>query len=210
MKTMLTLLILSFVSFRLAAQSQAETYIKEAQTYLAQKDYKQAQLSLQDAINDINNLVAGQIAAAMPNEINGLKASDDGGVNTAGLGMMGGGFQISKNYQHPSKKENTAEVQILGNSPMVASINMFMGNPAMMGEGYKSVRVGTYRGILKTEMEDYYDDNGNSKKIRSSEFQLPMGQNLITIKANGFATEQEEIAFATKLDIDKLKSLLGE
>lgn len=210
MKTMLTLLILSFVSFRMAAQSQAETYIKEAQTYLAQKDYKQAQLSLQDAINDINNLVAGQIAAAMPNEINGLKASDDGGVNTAGLGMMGGGFQISKNYQHPTKKENAAEVQILGNSPMVASINMFMGNPAMMGEGYKSVRVGTYRGILKTEMDDYYDDNGNSKKIRSSEFQLPLGQNLITIKANGFATEQEEIAFATKLDIDKLKSLLGE
>ena len=59
-------------------------------------------------------------------------------------------------------------------------------------------------------MEDYYDDNGNTKKIRASEFQIVMGQNLITIKANGFASEQEEIAFASKLDLDKLKGLLGE
>lgn len=210
MKKLFFIPILMLTAIVVDAQSQAETYIKEAQGYLAQKDYKQAQLSLQDAINDINQLVAGQIAAAMPAEINGLKATEDGDVNTAGLGMLGGGFQISKAYQHPSKKENNADVQILGNSPMVASINMFMGNPSMMGEGYKSVRVGTYRSIFKSEMEDYYDDNGNSKKIRSSEFQIPMGQNLITIKTNGFATEQEEVAFATKLDLDKLKTLLGE
>ena len=210
MKTILSLTIFVLTAWNIMAQSQAETYIKEAQGFLAQKNYKQAQLSLQDAINDINTLVAGQIADAMPAEINGLKASDDSDVNTAGLGMMGGGFQISKSYQHPSKKENNAEVQILGNSPMIASINMFMGNPAMMGEGYKSVRVGNYRSIFKNEMEDYYDDNGNTKKIRASEFQIVMGQNLITIKANGFASEQEEIAFASKLDLDKLKGLLGE
>jgi hypothetical protein len=85
---------------------------------------------------------------------------------------------------------------------------MFMSNPAMMGEGYKSVRVGTKRAILKSEMDDYYDDNGSSKKIRSSELQIPLNQTLITINLKGFATEAEELAFANKLDIDKLTPLL--
>ena len=124
------------------------------------------------------------------------------------MGMMGGGMQISKTYQHPTKRENQAELQILANSPMLASINMFMSNPAMMGEGYKSVRVGTKRAILKSEMDDYYDDNGTSKKIRSSELQLPLNQTLITINMKGFASEAEELAFAGKLDIDKLSTLL--
>ena len=81
----------------------------------------------------------------------------------------------------------------------------------MMGSDYKSVRVGTQRAILKTEMQDVYDDNGAvTKKIRASELQIPLSSTLITIHANGFASEQEELAFATKLDLDKLKAALGE
>jgi hypothetical protein len=57
-------------------------------------------------------------------------------------------------------------------------------------------------------MDDYYDDNGSSKKIRSSELQIPLNQTLITINLKGFATEAEELAFANKLDIDKLTPLL--
>ena len=195
-------------SFSVGAQSQAEAFIKEAQQFLAAKNYQQAQLSLQDAINDINTIIAVQIGDALPAEINGLKSDGDAEVNAGAMGMMGGGMSIVKNYSHPSKKENGAEVQILANSPMLASINMFMSNPAMLGEGYKSVR-GTRRAILKSEMEDYYDDGGASKKIRSSELQIPLSQTLITLNLKGFATEQEELAFATKLDIDKLSALLG-
>jgi hypothetical protein len=208
MKAFVLVMVLCLAGFRISAQSQAETFIKEAQQYLAQKNYKQATLSLQDAINDINTLIAGQIGEALPAEINGLKATGDAEINSAAMGMMGGGLQVGKTYQHPTKKENEAEVQILANSPMLASINMFMSNPAMMGEGYKSVRVGTKRAILKSEMEDYYDDNGSSKKIRSSELQIPLNQTLITINLKGFATEAEELAFANKLDIDKLTPLL--
>lgn len=208
MKTIILFLAVSLTCFQLSAQSQADVFIKEAQQYLTQKNYKQATLSLQDAINDINTLIAGQIGEALPAEINGLKAEGDAEVNAAAMGMMGGGMQVSKTYQHPTKKENQAELQILANSPMLASINMFMSNPAMMGEGYKSVRVGTKRAILKSEMDDYYDDNGTSKKIRSSELQLPLNQTLITINMKGFASEAEELAFASKLDIDKLSALL--
>ncbi|MEP6795040.1 MAG: hypothetical protein ABJB16_11985 [Saprospiraceae bacterium] len=210
MKTLFLILISSVFSLNISAQSQAETFIKEAQTYLAQKDYKQAQLSLQDAISDINTILANQIAESLPAEINGLKATGDNNVNTAAMGMMGGGLQITKTYNHPTKKENEAEVQIMANSPMLSAMNMYMTNPAMMGQGYKSVRIGTRRAILKNEMTDFYDDSGASKQIRSTELQIPLTQTLITINLKGFATEADELAFAGKLDIEKLRVALGE
>ena len=124
--------------------------------------------------------------------------------------MIGGGMQITKRYMNASKKENDAEVQIMANSPMMATMNMYLGNPAMLGAGYKSVRIGTRRAILKTEMSDFYHDNGSSTQIRTTELQVPLSQTLITINMRGFATEADELAFANKLDIEKLRVALGE
>ena len=167
-------------------------------------------MSLQDAINDLNNLIAEQVAAMIPADVNGLK-SVDGGVSGAGaMGGLGGGMAISKNYKHPSKPGNEADVTILANSPMLQMMGMYLNNPGMMGQGYKSVRVGTYRSLMKTDMQDHYDDNGASKQIRSTELQIPLNKTLITMQLRGFASEAEELAFASKIEIDKWKTLLGE
>jgi hypothetical protein len=56
----------------------------------------------------------------------------------------------------------------------------------------------------------FYGDDGNARKVRSTEIQIPMGQTLITLRANGFANEKEELDFATKLNLDKLKIALGD
>ena len=209
MKKIALFLLAASIGFRAAGQSQAETFINEALDYLAKKEYKQAQLSLQDAINDINGLLAQQVAESLPAEINGLKAEGEAEVNSGGMGMIGGGMQVIKRYRNETLNGNDAEVQILANSPMLATMNMYLTNPGMLGPGYKSVRVGTNRAILKNEMQDF-DDNGSTKKIRSTEIQIPLGQTLITIRANGFATEQDELAFATKLDLEKMRTALGE
>jgi hypothetical protein len=206
MKKIIFFVFVALISLRVAGQSQAESFIKEAQDFLAKKDYKQAQLSLQDAINDINTLLAKQVAESLPAEINGLKAEGDAEVNGSGMGMIGGGLQITKKYHNEAKPENEAEVMIMANSPMLSSLNMYLTNPGMMGPGYKSVRIGTTRAISKTDLQD--SDNG--VKTRSTELQIPLGQTLITIHANGFATEQDELAFANKLDMEKIKTALGE
>jgi len=208
MKKTILFLLAASISLHVAAQSQAETFIKEAQAFLAKKEYKQAQLSLQDAINDINTLVAKQVVESMPAEINGLKAEGEGEVNTASMGMIGGGMQISKKCSHPANKDQDAEVQILANSPMLNALNMYLTNPGMMGPGFKSVRVGTSRAILKSEMQE--SSSGSGKQIRSTELQVPLGQTLITIRLNGFASEQDELAFATKLEVEKIRTALGE
>lgn len=193
-----------------SAQSQAVSFIEEALQLIEQKDYQMAQLSLQDAINDLNNLIAGQIADALPDEINGLSSTGDADISNASMGMLGGGMQIAKSYSNSAKPENMAEIQILANSPLLTSINMYLTNPSMLGPEYKSVRVGNIRAILKTEMEEYYDDKNQTKEIRSSELQIPLTRTLITINLHGFASEADELSFANKLDIPKLKPLLSE
>jgi len=206
MKKWILCSVVALLWFKLAGQGQAETFIKEAQDFLKTKEYKQAILSLQDAINDINMMVAKQVADSLPAEINGLKAEGEAEVSAAALGMIGGGMQIIKRYRNETKTENDAEVQIMANSPMLATLNMYLTNPTMLGPGYKSVRVGSNRAIAKTDMQD----DGNGNKTRSTEIQIPLGQTLITIRLNGFATEQDELAFATKLKLEKIKEALGE
>jgi len=202
----ITLFILAILAcLQVSAQSQAEAFIKEAQEFLVKKDYKQAQLSLQDAINDINTLLAKQVAESLPAEINGLKKDGEAEVNTAAMGIIGGGMQITQRYSNPKNEDNDAEVQIIANSPLMSMMSMYLTNPSMMGSEYKSVRVGTNRAILKSETQD----NG-PKKIRNTEVQIPLTQTLITIQANGFATEKDELDFAMKLDLAKVKTALGE
>ena len=210
MKSRILLLFLSFIAFQAIGQDQFPVFVKEAQDFYAQKKYKEAMLSLQDAINELNTLMSGDLAKSLPTEINGLKAVADGS-STSGMGMMGGGMTINQRYEHPGKKENTADVNIIANSPMIQAMAMYINNPAMMGQGYKSVRVGTQRAILKSEMEDFYDDNGTAtKQIRSTEIQIPLTSTMITLNLKGFAAEADELAFANKLGIDKIKAALGE
>jgi hypothetical protein len=204
MKNLILFALAALITLRVAGQSQAETYIKEAQEFLANKEYKQAQLSLQDAINDINNLLAQKLAESLPAEINGLTEDGEAEISAAGLAMVGGGLQIIKRYRNEAKEGQDAEVQILANSPMLSTMTMYLSNPGMLGSGYKSVRVGTNRAILKSEVQDF------GEKIRSTEIQIPLGQTLVTIQANGFATEQDELAFATKLELEKIRTVLGE
>jgi hypothetical protein len=208
MKTKILLLLFSTMVLRLNSQDDVQRSIQEAQDFYTQKKFKEATLSLQDAINLINGLMALLLTEVLPSEINGLLTVEGGSANT-GMGMMGGS-QISKRYEHPTKNENEVDVQIFANSPMMSSMSMMLNNPSMMGQGAKSVRVGTQRAILKSEMEDYYNDDGVSKKIRSTQIQIPLNQTLITITARGFETEQEELAFASKLDIPKIKAAVGE
>lgn len=165
-------------------------------------------MSLQDAVNEINMLMAQEVAKTLPDEINGLKADGESEINGGGWGMIGGGMQITKRYRNDAREGNDAEVQIIANSPLLSTMNMYLTNPSIMGSEYKSVRVGTVRAILKTEMEESGDDG--TTKIRTTEIQIPLGQTLVTLRANGFPTEQDELAFASKLGLDKIKAALGE
>ena len=91
MKKSIFIFYLMLLASSANTQNQIDAFIKEAQGYIAQKNYKQAQMSLQDAISEINNIFAKQLVESLPAEVNGLKADDsEVNANTAAMGVMGG------------------------------------------------------------------------------------------------------------------------
>lgn len=189
------------------AQDPFSTFVAESQEFYKQKNYKQAQMSLQDAMNELNNLLAKDMANLLPDEINGLKAIEAAFNNG---GIMGGGLSLTREYKNPAKPENDADIQIMANSPLMSGVSMYMNNPALLGEGAKSIRVGTQRGVLKTEMIDFYGNSDQVIKIRGTQIHIPLGQTLVGFNLRGFSSEQEELAFASKIDFQKIKMAAGE
>jgi hypothetical protein len=209
-KLLILAIVIALCGLNLFAQSQAETYINEALGYVKTKNYKQAQLSLQDAMNDLSALVGKEALATLPVEINGLKANpNNDNTNSAGMGMMGGGMTLSRKYEG---NNSSAQVDIISNSPLISMVSGMLSNPYMMSgdKNQKSVRVGTRRGILKTEKNESSDDNGTTTTSQSFELQLIIGQTLATIKGENFKDEATFTAFYSKIDFDKLAKALGE
>jgi hypothetical protein len=157
--------------------------------------------------------LAQDVLNQLPAEVNGLKASkNDDNTNSAAMGMMGGGMSISRKYATDDNKQ-TAEINIIANSPLVSSMTMFLNNPAMMnasGGNQKSVRVGTKRAMLKKESNTETDENGKEMQKQNFELSVVLGQTLVTVKGDGFANEQAFTAFYSKIDFDKISKALGE
>ena len=211
MKKLLLSAVLCTFGISLFAQGQAETYINEALGHVRAKEYKAAQLSLQDAINEINSFIAQEVLNQLPMEIDGLKAEATNDQSSgAVMAFIGGGTTISRKYEGADSK-NSAEVQIVANSPLVGTMSALFGNPMLMNSAkQKSIRVGTRRAMLSKNPSSDYDENGTEKQVINYELQVILGQTLVTIKGEGFATEQAFTSFYQKIDFEKIAKTLGE
>lgn len=211
MKKLLLSMGLIAMSVTLFGQGQAETYINEALNHVKTKDYKAAQLSLQDAINEINSYIAQEVLTQLPMEINGYKAqTSDDQSNSASMAFMGGGTTITRTYNGPTDRDH-AEITIVANSPLVGTMTALMGNPMMMNSAnQKTIRIGSRRAILNKKADTEYDDNGNEKQVTNYELQVILGQTLVTVKGEGFANDQAFTAFYQKIDFEKIAKTLGE
>jgi hypothetical protein len=182
-----------------AQEVTPQTYIKEASDFLTAGNYKEAVNALQSAINGINGLMMGKVVESLPKEINGFTANtEDDNTNSGSLGMMGGGLTVTRTYRKADNTDNYFEISILGNSPMISSVNMLLSNPMFMtSSGGKELRYGTRKGVFKKESGDY-------------EFMMPLTASMITIKGYGFATETDFMNILAKVSFDNIAKSLGE
>jgi len=211
MKKLLLSVVLCAFGISLLAQGQAETYINEALGHVKTKEYKAAQLSLQDAINEINSYLAQEVLNQLPLEINGLKAQvTDDQSSGAAMAFMGGGTTITRKYEGANSRNN-AEISIVANSPLVGTMSALLGNPMMMNSAnQKSIRVGTRRAVLNKNPSTEYDESGAEKQVTNYELQVVLGQTMVSVKGEGFDTEQAFTTFYQKFDFEKIAKTLGE
>lgn len=211
MKLNKILLSLAFIAIGFSALAQENQnqedpkdpvykHIKDAKDYYKQKKYKESAATLQEAINNINEMIGRIILSGMPAELNGMKA-DPGNDQTTSLGtLMGAGMNVARIYQGD---EGTLTVTIMPNSPQVEAVNMFLNNPSDYGtetEAGKNIKIGDYKALCKFK---------NTEEEKIAYLQMTLGSTLISYAGDGFKTEEEFIKCAEKIDYNKLAKALG-
>ncbi len=201
--TILTLLVvLAIAPPAFAQEMSAQDFLDEAGSNLKARNYREAINSLNMAINEINNMLIEQIRETLPTEIDGYKArtDDDESSGTAAMGMFGGGLSVERNYyKNPDDYDHYFQISVVGNSPLLASVNMMLSNSMYMaGTGNKVIRIDSHKAILSDE------GNGTYK------LQLPLSNSLISVDGYGFNSSSSFMDVANQVNFTEIINALGE
>jgi hypothetical protein len=215
-KQILIMLLAIMPVYSLIAQNDVQTSINNASDFYKAKNYKQAQNSLQEAMNEISRLMGLEVLKQLPTAFGDIKANTDNDeVNVAaGFGL---GTSVKRSYANDGSSKSV-EISVTGNSSLLASVNALSGFGNMYGGGTnvnkeKTVVLGSHSGKLKWEKtEESYDDNGTEKTRTITDYTLTvtMGSSIVEVKGLGFANEQEFTAIYKAVNFDNVAKALGE
>ena len=174
--------------------------LNAAESSFKSANYGEARSALQQAILGVEMEIGQELLKSLPETVAGLpKQSEKDQVTSTGWGWAG--LTIHREYLKDDKQLN---MTIANNSVMMSAVNMFLTNSAYAqttgGEQkWKQTRLKGYKAVIE------YDQSSGYKLT------VPLGQSsLLVYEGINFATEQELMAAAGQLDLDKIKKTLGE
>jgi hypothetical protein len=163
-----------------------------------EEDYRGAVEELQYAISQIQEKLNEEYMALLPEPLEGWRA-DEAQAQTAGMAMLGGGTQISRDY-FPQDGKGQIQVQIIADSPMLTAMSMMIGNPIMMqgDRSTKPYRKGRIKGMIK--------ENGNNIEITL----LLANRILVVVKGTRVESTEPVEAYLDAMDLRAIeKAFLG-
>jgi hypothetical protein len=178
--------LLAFMAFPIAPLLAADDVLDAMEQ--ARKAYQAGDLATAKQSLDLASQLIGQknaeaFAALLPKPLPGWKADD---AQTAAVGStMFGASTASRSYRNA--KDENVEVQITGDSAMVAQLAPIMANPQFAGAMGKIVRVGNQRAIQNPQ--------GDVQMIVANKF---------LVMVSGSAPADTKIAYAQAVDVAKL------
>ncbi|HEY0441710.1 MAG TPA: hypothetical protein VGD36_16700 [Xanthobacteraceae bacterium] len=170
----------------LAAADDVLDAIDQGRKAFQAGDLATAKQSLDLASQLIGQKTAEAFAALMPKPLAGWKA-DDAQTTAVGAAMFGAST-ASRTYTNA--KGDTVEVQITGDSAMIAQLAPIMANPQFAGAMGKIVRVGNQRAIQNPQ--------GDLQMIVANKF---------LVAVSGSAAADAKVAYAQAVDVAKLAKM---
>jgi hypothetical protein len=170
--------------------------LNEAESAYNGKNLDDARFALQGALNEINMLIGQDILKMLPQKMSDMACNtkEDNVSGAAGFA----GLSIIRTY---GTEARTAEVNILGDSPMVASLNALLAMPMIMGSdpNQKRIKVGDYKGMLQKETSD--------NVVTGYTVQLPVNSTLVTFKVEGSFSENEVMSMAQTIPVAQIAKI---
>jgi hypothetical protein len=190
----ITLLLVSVTTFGQDFNKNLAT----ARSSYSGGDLEDARFAMQQMLNDIDVIVGKEMLKILPAKLDALNAntaSDNVAVNTGLSGVV-----IHRDY---GKDAKTAALDIMSNSPLIASINAILSIPFIGNSGdgtQKVVKVQGYKSVLQKSVDT--ETNKTNYTL-----QLPLKSTLITLVAND-TSEAEILKWANSIPVSEIAKLV--
>lgn len=171
--------------------------LNEARSSYTSGNLQDARFALQQALNEIDMAIGAEIMKVLPVSMGNLPMNEsEDNIATAGYA----GLFVSRSY-HADEVTQTASIDIITDSPLLAGVNALLALPAFMADkDQKRVRVGGYRGILQK--------NEDGEGSVSWDLQIPMGSTLLTFNCNGFDNETTVMEMVNSINVEEIGKLI--
>ena len=192
-----------FILFALIAaySAQAQEFDKNlasARSAYASGNLEDARFALQQMLNDIDIVVGKEIMKLLPAKMDAMASNAKEDNVTANTGFAG--VLIHRTY---GTGEKTALIDIMGNSPMVSSLNAILSLPLIGNSGdgtQKTVKVQGYKGVLQKSV----DTETNKTNFT---LQIPLNSTLLTFTVNDSA-EADVLRMANTIPVTQIAKLV--
>jgi hypothetical protein len=195
---MKNLIILAFIL--LASNCFAQNFatdIATAKTAYASGKLEDAHFALQQAMQEIDLIIGHEVLKLLPAKMDtySVNTKDDNVTSNAGF--------IGTTIHRSWGTDNNADLSIIGNSPLVSTINAFLNTPmlgGMMSNGNsKIIKVQGYKGQLQKEE----GSNGQTNYT----IQIPLGNSLITFTGKN-TTDTQVTAWVNTIPLQQIAKLI--
>lgn len=197
MKKIVALFILACATAPGFAQDFNKDIASARSSYSAGK-LEEARFAMQQMLNDLDIIIGREVLKMLPTKM-GSEASNSGNDNvTANTGLTG--VLIHRDYGAGEKVFN---LDLMSNSPLVASINAILSIPFVGNSGdgtQKIIRVDGYKAMLQKSVDEV------TKKTDYT-LQVPIGSTLLTFTAPN-SSEDEVIKMANTIPLSQITKLV--
>jgi hypothetical protein len=196
MKKLIIFIAVCFIT--VYAQSQDfKADIAAAKTAYNAGKLEDTHFALQQALSELDMIIGKEVLKLLPQKMDTAVVNTREDRVSSNVGFAGA--TVHRSYG----KTRKAEVEIISNSPMIASLNAIMNMPMMGGimrdENNKTIKVQGYKGRLERQSdgEDQYN----------YELQLPFNSALLTLTVKK-CSESDIMKMADTLPLEQIAKLI--
>ena len=172
--------------------------IATAQTAYEAGKLEEAHFALQQAMQEVDIIIGKEVLKLLPAKMEDRNSNPRFDNVSSNIGYIGA--TIHRTYGDSVRK---AELDIISNSPMIATLNSLLNMPIIGGmmndPNNKTIKVQGYKARLSAS--DLTDDK------KRYELQIPLGSALVTFSVND-CTENQMMAMANTLPMKEIAKLI--
>lgn len=171
------------------------SHLNTARTAYSGGKLEDTRFALQQMLLELDIIMGKEILKLLPQKMQDLAANTAQDNVTGTSGFVG--VIIHRDY---GKDDKNIDLEVITNSPMIASLNTLLSLPFVGNTGdSKVVKINGYKALV----QKVSGDNDRT----DFELQLPLNSTLITLKAPGY-TQEQVVAMANTLPVAAIAKMV--